>query len=383
MGALCCSLVVGSAFVIQPWRHAPPSVSVEHGGTRQIVHLGSHPTVGEALAQAHVGLVHGHLLSAVTHTPISGQDLPPLLTLNGHAVEPDAVISGQDNHLVVTDTEDVVEAVVAKTGAAVPPPPLPRVMRQLWHPGHPGVAARAVVGVVSGEVVSGGITTAPSAPTPVTDKVVALTFDDGPWSDTLQFLQVLQQEGVTATFCMIGRQVLAHPQWVDAVVRAGMTLCNHSLSHNEHLGRAGPDVVDAELSAGANALSRVIGQQVTFYRPPGGSLSPLVEDVANRLGEQVLGWNVDPSDYRRPPAAKIVDTVMSQVRPGSIILLHDGGGDRSQTLAALPMIIDNLKAQGYTFTTPGAVSPTPLGAPAPVPAGPDNDLSLVPLGPSG
>jgi peptidoglycan/xylan/chitin deacetylase (PgdA/CDA1 family) len=254
------------------------------------------------------------------------------------------------------------------------------VLRYLWHPGRPGVADGGEVGVISGEALPTGVITQPLAPTPVTDKVVALTFDDGPWPDTTQFLRVLQRAGVKATFCMIGRQVTAHPEWVRSVAGAGMTLCNHTQNHNEHLDKSSPAVAEAEIQGGADALRSVLDQAPSFYRPPGGALSPLVEDGANRAGEQVLGWSVDPHDYKRPGTGKIIATVMAQVRPGAIILLHDGGGERSQTLAALPQIIARLEAQGYTFTTPDAVTPTLVGAPAPPDhrAGPE-----TPLGPEG
>jgi peptidoglycan-N-acetylglucosamine deacetylase len=344
------------------------------------LYLGGHPTVQAALAAGGIRLVSAHLLSVRSHQPIVGHELSPTVLLDGAPAAPTVVLRRRHEYLRVIDATDTVEPVVSRVGGAVPPPPLPRVMRRLWHPGQPGVADQAIVGVITGEAIPARIVTQPSAPTPVTDKVVALTFDDGPWPDTAQFLQVLQRAGVKATFCMIGRQVAAHPDWVRAVAAAGTTLCNHTQNHNEHLDKASPAVVDAEIQGGANALARVVGQAPTLYRPPGGTLSALIEDDANRAGEQVMGWNVDPSDYKRPATAKIIATVMAQVRPGSIILLHDGGGDRSHTLAALPQIIAKLKAQGYGFTTPDAVSPTPLGTPAPPaqPAAPE-----TPLGPGG
>jgi peptidoglycan/xylan/chitin deacetylase (PgdA/CDA1 family) len=144
-----------------------------------------------------------------------------------------------------------------------------------------------------------------------------------------------------------------------------MTVCNHTFSHNLQLVHATSDLVDAEVRSGADALQRVTGQAPRFFRAPGGSLSQRIEYDANGLGEQVLAWDVDPSDYRRPGPPGIVARVVSQVHPGSIILLHDGGGDRSQTLAALPVIIAKLVASGYSFTTPDAIGPTPLGPPAP------------------
>ena len=363
IGAICLGLA-GTGLPVWASGSSGPTATVEHDGVRRTVQLDRDATVGHALALAHVALLPGHLLSAVAHRPIAGHDRPPDVFLNGEIVGVNAVITARrnhvPNHVVVVDSPDVIESLVTTVVPGHPPQPLPRVLHELWHPGQAGRSAQDTRGAISGELVAAGTAAPPSSPAPVSDKVVALTFDDGPWPDTGQFLQVLQQAGITATFCMIGRQVLAHPEWANAVVAAGMTLCNHTFNHNMQLANAPADLVEAEIQSGADAIKRVTGQAPRFYRAPGGFLSPLIEDNANRLGEQVLGWNVDPSDYRRPGPPGIVDRVMVQVRSGSIILLHDGGGDRSQTLAALPVIISRLLAAGYRFTTPDAIGPVLL-----------------------
>lgn len=365
VGAVCAAMI-GVAIVFWPRGGARVEVVVDHNGVRRSALLRGHPTVEMALAAVGIRLASAHVLTARSHQPIARHNLAPALFLNSTPTTPVAVLVSRHNHLLVIDAHDTVESVVTKAGAAIPAPPLPRVVRKLWHPGLAGVATQATVGAISGEV-SAQVSIEPSAPTPVTDKVVALTFDDGPSPDTPQFLQVLKQAGVKATFCMIGRQVVAHPEWVRAVAAAGMTLCNHTQNHDEHIDRAGPSLVQAEIQGGADALGRVLGKAPTFYRPPAGTLSPLIEDDAHRLGEQVLGWSVDPSDYEKPGTEKILTSVMAQVQPGAIILLHDGGGDRTQTLAALPRIIAELKAQGYSFTTPDAISPATLGMRPPAP----------------
>jgi peptidoglycan-N-acetylglucosamine deacetylase len=381
-------VMVGAAFaamatvaaMLWPTGSSRVEVVVDHDGVVRTVHLGRSPSVEAALAAAGVQLVSAHILTARSHQRIPGRELAPTVLLDGSMASPDSLLVGRHHHLKVIDADDTIEPVVARAGAAIPAPPMPRVIRKLWHPGLAGVAAQATVGAISGEVVSADVAVQPSPPTPVTDKVVALTFDDGPWPDTSQFLQVLQQAGVKATFCMIGRQVVAHPDWVRAVAAAGMVLCNHTVNHNERLDKAKPEVVQAEVQGGANALFQVLGTAPRLYRPPGGALSVLIEDDAIQQGEQVIGWSVDPSDYKRPGTAKIIATVMAQVRPGGIILLHDGGGDRTQTLAALPQIIARLTAQGYHFTTPDAISPTPAATPAPTVATGEPEL---PLGPGG
>jgi peptidoglycan/xylan/chitin deacetylase (PgdA/CDA1 family) len=94
-----------------------------------------------------------------------------------------------------------------------------------------------------------------------------------------------------------------------------------------------------------------LGAHVTVFRPPYGSYTGSTVSIASSLGMRTVVWSADPADYRRPPVGSIVARVMSQVRPGVIILMHDGGGDRSNTVAAVPIIIDTLRKQGYTFET--------------------------------
>jgi len=158
---------------------------------------------------------------------------------------------------------------------------------------------------------------------------------------------------------MIGRQVLAQPEVVRQAAAAEMTLCNHTFDHNEHLSTAGAATVNSDLQRGIDAQTKVVGKTPVLYRPPVVTSRNKVEQIAAAKGEQVLGWSVDPSDYRRPPAQTIVDRVLAGAKPGAIILLHDGGGDRTQTLAALPVIIDRLRAEGYGFTVPAGPAAPP------------------------
>jgi peptidoglycan/xylan/chitin deacetylase (PgdA/CDA1 family) len=379
LAALLAAMVTAGVFVIGNRAKVRVVVRFE-GRDRTVVVKQHHPTVAVVLAAGKITPRPGHLLGAKTHQAIAGHDIPPRYTLDGRHADRETALDTGNPILEVANGADEVEATTAKDGVAVPPPPIPRVEHYLWHPGTPG-SSNAVVGVVSGEVVSAKVTTPPSSPAAVTDKEVALTLDDGPWPDTPQFLQVLQAKGIKATFCMIGRQVPGRAAIVKQVAAAGMTICNHTLNHNEHLDRAPAPVVESEVQGGIEPQVKLLGKAPTLYRPPGGALNALIEDVANQKGEQVIGWSVDPADYKKPGTPAIVAKVMGQVKPGAIILMHDGGGDRSQTLAALPVVIDQLKGQGYTFVTPDAVSPVPLGAPAA--ATPPTTQPDTPLGPEG
>jgi peptidoglycan/xylan/chitin deacetylase (PgdA/CDA1 family) len=189
-----------------------------------------------------------------------------------------------------------------------------------------------------------------------TDKVVALTFDDGPHQDyTRQVLEVLADHHAVATFCMVGKQVREHPDVVREVVDAGMRLCNHTVSHDEQLSRRSAAAIERELVEASDLLRDAAGDDVgiRYFRAPGGNWTPTLEHTAARHGMRPLGWSVDPRDWSRPGVAKIVAAVRQNVRPGSVILLHDGGGRRDQTVAALRILLPWLAGQGYRFDFPG------------------------------
>jgi peptidoglycan-N-acetylglucosamine deacetylase len=174
---------------------------------------------------------------------------------------------------------------------------------------------------------------------------------------TPQVLSILHDEGVPATFCLIGRQVHGNVGLVRQEVASGETICDHTVDHDVHLDRAPAARVTDQIDRGADIIASAAGRQPSFYRPPGGVLSPTIVDVAHAQGLRVLDWSVDPSDYLRPLPATILQRVLAGIRPGTIILLHDGGGDRSHTLAVLRPLIDTLKSQGYSFTTPTLETP--------------------------
>lgn len=178
-------------------------------------------------------------------------------------------------------------------------------------------------------------------------KTVALTFDDGPhavW--TPQVLDRLRAAGVKATFCVVGSQVRRNPELVRRIVREGHTLCNHSWRHELSLGTLPPAVIEANLLATNREIRRAVpGAKVPYFRQPGGKWTQAVVTAARELGMTSLDWDVDPRDWESTDAHQIGTRVISHARPGSIILLHDGGGDRHGTLAACPGMIQTLKAR--------------------------------------
>lgn len=189
------------------------------------------------------------------------------------------------------------------------------------------------------------------------DKVIALTFDDGPWPTyTEQVLEVLEKENVKATFFMVGRQVYRYPKVVKRIRNEGHALGNHTQGH-AYLSRSTPEQVRAQITEGQTAIQKVAGTKPGWFRPPGGMMTPTVGRESSRLGLRVAMWTLDPQDWRKPPVTAIVQRVITGVRPGAVILMHDGGGDRSKTVESLGPIIRELKKQGYTFVTLDELAP--------------------------
>lgn len=187
---------------------------------------------------------------------------------------------------------------------------------------------------------------------------IALTFDDGPdprW--TPQILEVLQRHGAVATFCMVSKNAAGREALIKRVVDAGMRLCDHSRTHDEHLPDRDPERIDDEvLGAEATLSAAAGGAPVEWFRAPGGNWSTEVAELSAEHGMQPLSWNIDPRDWERPGADAIVAAVQQQIAQqapdGPIVLLHDGGGSREQTVEALEKLIPWLVEHGYRFGFP-------------------------------
>jgi peptidoglycan-N-acetylglucosamine deacetylase len=181
---------------------------------------------------------------------------------------------------------------------------------------------------------------------------IALTIDDGPNPVyTPQVLRLLDRYRVTATFSMIGLQADAHPGLAREVAAAGHELANHTWSHLD-LAYLPPAVVADQISRATGAIHRATGKTPTLFRAPFGAWSPAVLRLCAQSGMTPLDWSVDPRDWSRPGVATIVGNIMRNTRTGSIILEHDGGGNRAQTVAALKIVLPRLLDAGYHFTTP-------------------------------
>lgn len=183
-------------------------------------------------------------------------------------------------------------------------------------------------------------------------KGIALTIDDGPSPEyTPQVLRLLEKYEVTATFSMIGLEVTAYPGLVREVAAAGHAIANHTWSHLD-LATLPPVAVADQVDRATGAIHQVTGREPALFRAPYGAWSPAVLEQCARSGMTPLDWSVDPRDWSRPGVTSIVANIMRNTRTGSIILEHDGGGNRSQTIAALKIVLPRLLDTGYHFTTP-------------------------------
>jgi peptidoglycan/xylan/chitin deacetylase (PgdA/CDA1 family) len=183
-----------------------------------------------------------------------------------------------------------------------------------------------------------------------------LTFDDGPNpTATARILDVLAAERVPAAFFLVGDHVRRFPELARAVVTAGHVAGNHTNTHVK-LHRCGPRRVRRELEAAHRAIAEMTGAVPRVFRAPHGYRNPFVARAVRRLGYTVVGWSYGVWDSARPGAAAIRARVLRRLRPGAVILLHDGDGydptgDRGQTADALPGIIRDARAAGFAFAS--------------------------------
>lgn len=183
-------------------------------------------------------------------------------------------------------------------------------------------------------------------------KAIALTIDDGPSPVyTPQVLRILEKYHVTASFSMIGQNVTYYPGVARDVAEAGHVIVNHTWDH-ANLARMTSARMRTEISRATDAIHAAAGTRPTMVRAPYGAWSRATLEYCANEGLMALDWSVDPRDWARPGTSAIIANIMKNTRTGSIILEHDGGGNRSQTVAALKNVIPRLLDEGYRFHVP-------------------------------
>ena len=218
-------------------------------------------------------------------------------------------------------------------------------------------------------------------------KVLYLTFDDGPSGFTQPILDVLAQHGAKATFFMLGRQANGKQDLLRSMYDTGHGIANHTYNHPYLTSLSKPRFRD-EVTAASGALA---GFDHGCLRPPYGATSKAVRAEASELGYTLVTWTIDPRDWSRPGATAIAQRVISHAFPGGVVVMHDGGGDRTQTVAALETILTELGAQGYQFRALCRDGVLPPATPrqqvqpgmGPDQTSPQSIAAAAPAGPSG
>jgi peptidoglycan/xylan/chitin deacetylase (PgdA/CDA1 family)/sulfur carrier protein ThiS len=298
-------------------------------------------TVAQALGSLELPAA-GDLL-AVDHSVLRKGAYPPKVLVNGQ-LAPATQRLHRGDRVTIARGHTRIESVTRVTqlfAASRPGNP----MRSL-----PSSPAEAVLerGQLSGRVVPVAFHPAAGAGGSL---AVALTFDDGPWPHTTaQILAILAQRQAPATFFVVGRQVQRYPDLVRRELAAGMAIGSHSWSHSQPFDRLPAARIRDEIARGRRTL-QPLGIHPVGFRPPGGATSPAVAAAAQEFGDRTVLWSVDPADWQPGVTAnQLVQRVLAAARPGAIVLLHDGGGNRSATVAALPAIINGLRRLGLTLT---------------------------------
>jgi peptidoglycan/xylan/chitin deacetylase (PgdA/CDA1 family) len=185
---------------------------------------------------------------------------------------------------------------------------------------------------------------------PPEKKVIALTFDDGPWpNSTAKVLDILKKNRIKSTFFVVGQNVKNYPDLTKQIVADGHIIANHTWHHWYHQMNA--QAAAYEVANTGDIIYQTTGVRTSLFRPPGGIMNNGVAAYAKNNKYAVIMWSADSMDYSRPAVPRLMNNIFREAKPGGIVLMHDGGGDRSNTVKALPEIINRFRKQGYEFVT--------------------------------
>ncbi|MBC5584670.1 polysaccharide deacetylase family protein [Eggerthella guodeyinii] len=359
---------IGAYFVVQS---LPASITLNGSS----IDVGGSKTLSDALHASGIKPKPGDLVAVDGSVLEEGKGEPFHATINGEATtDINAKLASGDvvelgDGSPIEEPSETVEAAIPFTHEEEGRGPIHLIEGQ----GADGVK-RTKTGSMSG-IATEEVTQEPVnvvrrnvSPDVGDDKVVALTFDDGPWPETTAaVLDVLAENGAKATFFTVGNRI--DGEGVDLVKRAaaeGHQICTHSYDHaagdgqSVNLGYMKPEDQVAEVQKGYEAIEAATGAEASHvFRTPGGNYG---EDVMRNIGPLIsaeIGWNIDSQDWRKPGAGAIADQIKN-AWPGAIVLMHDGGGDRSQTVEALKDALPYLKSQGYRFITMDELLSYPL-----------------------
>ncbi len=231
-----------------------------------------------------------------------------------------------------------------------------------WHPAPKSITAGAAVSRFASRTVR-------TLHVPPEDKVIALTFDDGPWpSGTPRTLALLEKYNAKATFYVIGMYAKRHPELVREAFERGHEIGNHSWTHR-YKGIT-PIELLAEVDGTSELIKQLIGETAVTFRPPGAVLNNGMAARAKSKGYPIVLWSVNSGDTApNATSTSMIQNVLNHASPGAIVLMHDGGAKQLAKAKALPIILEELTKQGYRFVTVSelleiAKDPKPIVKPA-------------------
>ena len=333
---LLCAAIISACAPAKP--PDLPSVRITVGDAPHEVPLGT--TLGDVITRLALRPHAGRLLSVSGAILDAGLE-PGTILLNDNPAASGTLLA-TDDAILVTDGSDRTEG-TRRTVERLPGRHLGTPERTLRRY---RIRRITVTGRISGEIVSQRETPFGGG---VAHARVALTFDDGPWPvQTGQVVRILERLHVPATFFMVGYLVDRYPGIVRMVANAGMRIGDHSWDHpvDPPLADLTSHRVADEIGKTADALAS-LGIDPTLFRPPGGSYDAAVLHEVEQQNMRLVTWSVDPRDWSsKTSTSEIVQRVLGAVRSGSIVLMHDGGGDQGATIRALPKIIRGIRKMG-------------------------------------
>ncbi len=349
-------------------RANPPAYDITLNGAEQRVFHGA--TIQSLLDDGLVSPTPGNLLAVDGSVIKQGGGDPFSATVDGKQTTDATTHLGVDAQVQLGDGADVTED-YDETNAEIPfDTSNQQATRDSYFLGAFHIYSKGANGVQTTRVGKvSGISVTLTTKNPISagygvydadvadEKVIALTFDDGPWETTPELLDLLKENGAHATFFTVGRMVANYPDTVKREYDEGHQVCTHTWDHAAGSGQGvnltymtAEEQVE-EVEKGFEAVDSAVGTEVTrIFRAPGGNYYGSA--VSNLDGTVVaeVGWDVDTEDWRKPGADQIAKAI-ENAKPGQVILMHDGGGDRTQTIEALRKALPELRKQGYRFVT--------------------------------
>ena len=362
VGMLVVAAIVGGGLFW--WNNR--SVTIRLNGSNTSVKVGS--GIAAIVKEKHVSTTAGDLISVGGNVLSQGEGYAYSASVNGEDIASDKVDdyrASDGDDLTIGDGADKYEDYDV---TVVEEQPKLEMGGEAW--GNityisqwPRVGKREVrYGKVSGETADGDwiqetqncvVTVHQISPDDSSRKLIALTFDDGPAETyTEKYIEILDQHGIHATFFNLGQNIEQYPDLAKKIVESGNELMSHTYQHQQ-LTTLESAALQSEFSGAFSLIESTTGVKTSSFRPPYGDFKESTWLKSGGLASLSVLWNLDSEDWRRAGSDSIVSKSTTNAFSGAIILMHDGGGDRSQDVEALPQIIETLQAEGYEFVTVG------------------------------